>query len=422
MHPSNQHPPASASASASLHGAANQPHSGYPPATPLIPGKLLRLAAVEAHTGRDLFETWSATADGHDAAATHSTWRSVKPGGGVGIGSLLRLAKQNGFTLPKPDQAPIPPNRAEQARIEREREQRQREELDRQRVVQADAAREAARLWAGASEAGASPYLARKGVQGHGVRFLPDGVVLVPLRDQNGALWNVQSIAPERPAAGTDKLFLKGGRKSGLWHWCGDPAGAAVLLIAEGYATAASLHEATGRPVAVAFDAGNLAHVAKALRHQYPAALLVLCGDDDCATEAKTRTNTGRVKAMAAARAVQGVAVFPAPLPAGEAPVNFDFNDLHAAHGLDAVGACIAAAVQAHQVQQAQSSASTTSPAKSRSSPTASTAQSTATACPLPWAKTSALNTSCWRKHSSLKCAKALTMWRCARCCRRTDA
>lgn len=69
-----------------------------------------------------------------------------------------------------------------------------------------------------------------------------------------------------RPADGTDKLFLKGGRKSGLWHWCGDPAGASVLLIAEGYATAASLHQATGRPVAVAFDAGNLAHVAKALR------------------------------------------------------------------------------------------------------------------------------------------------------------
>lgn len=47
MHPINQHPPASASP----HGAANQPHSGHPPATPLIPGKLLRLAAVEAYTG-----------------------------------------------------------------------------------------------------------------------------------------------------------------------------------------------------------------------------------------------------------------------------------------------------------------------------------------------------------------------------------
>ena len=51
-------------------------------------------------------------------------------------------------------------------------------------------------------------------------------------------------------------------QKSGLWHMLGQPEGAAVVLVAEGYATAASLHEATGLPVAVAFDAGNLVHVA----------------------------------------------------------------------------------------------------------------------------------------------------------------
>ena len=37
-------------------------------------------------TGQDLFEAWSATADGHDPRATRSTWRSIKAGGGVGIG------------------------------------------------------------------------------------------------------------------------------------------------------------------------------------------------------------------------------------------------------------------------------------------------------------------------------------------------
>ncbi|MCB1975377.1 MAG: DUF927 domain-containing protein, partial [Burkholderiaceae bacterium] len=213
------------------------------------------------------------------------------------------------------------------------------------------AAQQAAALWASASDEGASPYLARKSVQGHGVRYTPEGFVLVPLRDGDGTLWNVQSIAPQRPAAGTDKLFLKGGRKSGLWHWCGVPAGAGVLLVAEGYATAASLHEATGHPVAVGFDAGNLAHVAKALRQLYPAALLVLCGDDDRATEGKTGTNPGRVKATAAARAVQGLAVFPDGAPADGEPVNFDFNDMHQAQGLQAVGALLEAAIAAHQAQ-----------------------------------------------------------------------
>ncbi len=301
-------------------------------------------------TGQDLFETWSATADGHDPRATRSTWRSIKAGGGVGIGTLLHLAKEHGFVLPKASEAPAAPSPEVLAQRERERVERQQAEQARQQAAHAAAALDAVAQWDAASDTGASPYLGRKGVQAHGVRFAPDGCVLVPLRDAAGALWNLQRIAPERPADGTDKLFLKGGRKSGLWHWCGDPAGAPVLLIAEGYATAASVHQATGRPVAMAFDAGNLAHVAKALRQQHRAALLVLCGDDDRATEARTGTNTGRVKAEAAARAVRGLAVFPGGLPDGGS----DFNDMHQAQGLHAVGACVEAAIAAHQAEQAE--------------------------------------------------------------------
>jgi len=105
-------------------------------------------------------------------------------------------------------------------------------------------------------------------VQPHGVRFTPDGVLLVPMVDAAGVLQNLQRIAPQRPAdGGPDKRFLSGGRKSGLFHVIGQAEGATVLLLAEGYATAASVHEATGRPVVVVrFDAGNLKHVAEALR------------------------------------------------------------------------------------------------------------------------------------------------------------
>lgn len=301
-------------------------------------------------TGQDLFEAWSATADGHDPRATRSTWRSIKAGGGVGIGTLLHLAKEHGFVLPKASEAPAAPSPEELARRANEKAERQQADKAHQDAAHAAAALDAVAQWDAATDTGASPYLARKGVQAHGVRFAPDGCVLAPLRDAAGALWNLQRIAPERPGEGTDKLFLKGGRKSGLWHWCGDPAGASVLLIAEGYATAASVHQATGRPVAVAFDAGNMAHVAKALHQQYRAALLVLCGDDDRATEERTGTNTGRVKAEAAARAVRGLAVFPEGLPDGGS----DFNDMHQAQGLEAVGACIDAAIAAHQAEQAE--------------------------------------------------------------------
>lgn len=319
-------------------------------------------------TGLDLFDTWSASAaDGYDKRAVASTWRSVKAAGGVGVATLLHLAQQHGFTLPKPDRAPAAPTAAELAERKRQQDERRQQEQARIAAEHAAAAEQATQQWAAASEQGTSSYLARKGVQPHGVRFAPGGGLLVPVRDATGKLWNVQRIAPTKPEGGApEKLFLKGGRKSGLWHMLGEVGGGvgadeppAVVLIAEGYATAATLHEATGYPVAVAFDAGNLVHVARALRQQYPAALLAVCGDDDRDTQAKTGNNPGREKAAAAARAVHGLALFPKGLPDGGS----DFNDLaqhvgggggaDEAAGLAAVRRIVADVIEAHRAAPA---------------------------------------------------------------------
>jgi putative DNA primase/helicase len=321
--------------------------------------------------GLDLFTEWSATADGFDARATKSTWQSIKAGGGVGIGTLLHLAKEHGFVLPKGDQAAPKPSPEAVAQRERERAVSQSTEQARVSAAHAAAAAEAATLWDVASERGDSPYLLRKGVQAHGVRFGEGGWLLVPLRDDAGQLCNLQRIAPASPAGGgPDKLFLKGGRKSGLWHVASAPGtpvtAPAVMLVAEGYATAAGLFEATGLPVAIAFDAGNLVNVAKALRRLHPAALLVLCGDDDVQTFARTGNNPGREKATAAARAVRGLAVFPAPLPDNAS----DFNDLHQASGLEAVRAVVQGAIDAHQASQNASHAMQTEQAGIGASPT----------------------------------------------------
>ncbi len=318
--------------------------------------------------GLDLFDAWSASdPDRYDRKAVLSTWKSIKAGGGVSVATLLHLAKEHGFTLPKADQAAAAPTAAELAERERQRVERQRQEQAERLAAHEGAAAEALNLWEGngqpVTDPAQAPYLVRKGVRAHGVRFTHPGTLLVPLRDASGKLWNLQQIAPARPKGGTpEKLFLKGGRKSGLWHLVGELAsateasGPAVLLIAEGYATAATLHEATGHPVAVAFDAGNLRHVARALRQQYPDALLALCGDDDHATEAQNGNNPGREKATAAAQAVGGLAVFPEGLP----PDGSDFNDL-AAHlnaeqgegaGLEAVRRIVAAAIEAHATAQ----------------------------------------------------------------------
>jgi putative DNA primase/helicase len=324
-------------------------------------------------TGFALFDQWSSTADGYSAASAKSTWKSIKPGGGVTIGTLLHEAQQNGFVMGdslSPVHVPSPEQQKQQTQQRAAAAAAAQRDRDATAAQHMATAVQAVERWGkasdsppqgtqGAAQAIAAPYLARKGVQGYGVRYEASGAVLVPLRDAVGTLWNLQTILPTKPAQGSDKLFMKGGRKSGLWHLLGaaqsNIAQVATILIVEGYATAASLHQATGYPVACAFDAGNLKAVAVNIRTAYPGAVLVLCGDDDHDTQASTGRNAGKEKATAAAQAVKGVAVFPAGLLAGET----DWNDLHQRAGLEAVRAQVQAAIDAHSLQTTQQNAAT---------------------------------------------------------------
>ena len=166
---------------------------------------------------------------------------------------------------------------------------------------QARAAERARVLWErGTPAPAAHPYLARKRIQPHGVRLMGDRL-LIPLRDAHGKLWSLQFIAPD-----SEKLFLPGGRTRGCYFAIGG-AVSDTLLVAEGLATAATLHEATGWPVAVAFNANNLRPVAEALRGKFPAARIVITGDNDVATPG----NPGVLRATEAARAVGGRVVYP---------------------------------------------------------------------------------------------------------------
>lgn len=282
--------------------------------------------------GFEMFEAWSRNAANFDAKAVKSSWKSFKPGGGITIATLIAEAKQRGFD-PKAYAPAAPVSPEERQRIERERAERQRAAAAETAQKQEKAADEAAQVWAAGAESGASPYLASKGVSGYGVRYASD-LLLVPLCDEGGKLWNVQRIA----AAG-EKRFLTGGRVSGCFHQIGNVQTSAWLLIAEGYATAATLHQASGYPVAVAFNANNIKHVALALRKRHPDSKLLICADDDRETEAKTGKNPGVVAAVAAANAVGGHWCKPASLPDGGS----DFNDVAAASGLPVVREQIAA-------------------------------------------------------------------------------
>jgi putative DNA primase/helicase len=214
------------------------------------------------------------------------------------------------------------------AQMAEERKRRQQEERERHEL----AAKRAQAIFAAARDADPEhDYLKRKGVEAHGLQVDGCNRLVVPLREPKGAIWSVQTIAPD----GT-KLFLTGGRKRGLFHLLGEPGD--DLVIAEGFATAASIREATGLPVAIAFDAGNLGSVAKSIHCWLPLARIVIAVDDDHATEG----NPGMSKARAAAELIGGNVAVPTFLEDEQGGT--DFNDLAALRGHEPVAAIIRAA------------------------------------------------------------------------------
>ena len=176
-----------------------------------------------------------------------------------------------------------------------------------------------------------TPYLVDKGIGVHpGVFTDGAGATIIPAMDFAG-VWTLQTIGTSG-----EKRFTRHGRKSGCFHVIGGLdglPGARALVVAEGYATAATLAELLGQPVVAGFDGGNLVAVAKALRAHYPQKPIVVVGDDDLAGELNPRIarNSGEVHARDAANAVGGHLVLPvfAPGEQGRDPRRFsDFNDL----------------------------------------------------------------------------------------------
>ena len=202
-------------------------------------------------------------------------------------------------------------------------------------ATQQRASETAAALWSQADPATAHAYLSCKGIQPHGVKVFADKL-LIPMRDTEGKLHSLQTITPDG-----DKRFHPGGRVKGCYHSIGKPAG--VLIVCEGYATGASIHEATGHAVAVAFNAGGLGPVALALRGKYTELKIIVAADDDYLTEG----NPGMSKATAAALAVGGRVAVPSfpTTESGRPDKATDFNDLHQLAGAEAVRQCIESAL-----------------------------------------------------------------------------
>lgn len=223
-------------------------------------------------------------------------------------------------TMSREDQLVIK-SQIEAARKAREEERKERAERARDK---------AGKLWLASDDKFEAAYYSNKLIdKPYGTRtFECDGgrAVVVPMRDIDGTVWGTQRIFPDG-----SKKFLSGQRVEGMFHLIGENVGD-HLLVCEGFATATSLHQATGLSVVVAFNAGNLVPVSKALRKAYPDVAMTICGDDDRWTEG----NPGKAKAVKAATVAQAVVIFPTFVELVERQTT-DFNDLHAREGLESV-------------------------------------------------------------------------------------
>ena len=172
---------------------------------------------------------------------------------------------------------------------------------EQQRTLKQQAtAGECAAIWDSLNDAPQDhPYLVKKGVKPHGVRISEDGRLVVPLYDKSGELCSLQYIA-----ADGKKMFHPGARARGCFWMIGDMQDHHKVFIAEGFATAASIHEATSLPVVIAFNAKNLIPVASAVRELLPHGVLVIVADND-------ESQTGQNCAQEAAKASGAEVVMP---------------------------------------------------------------------------------------------------------------
>ncbi|MEM5529568.1 PriCT-2 domain-containing protein [Gammaproteobacteria bacterium AS21] len=304
------------------------------------------------NNGFDLWDSWSALQAGYNKKQIIVDWKAIKAfgkGGSVTIATLFKLAIDGGY-----EQRPISEEEQKSNQIKAAERAKQRAvDEEKQRAhdekFRAAAAAAAVKIHRSLSSSGDSPYLFKKQVKAYGLGFVQQGIILfydelladvslifgqenisdffkikdrpehqsflyikpgvvaVPMINETGTLQNLQFIFENG-----GKKFIKGGVKSGCWTRLGLYENAHDdVVIAEGYSTAASVHEATGLTVYMAFDAGNLWNVAQVVRKEFANANIIFTADDDRETEAAGKGNPGRDKANTAAKSVGGLVVCP---------------------------------------------------------------------------------------------------------------
>lgn len=327
--------------------------------------------------GKDLWHDWSRQGDNYKASVAEATWKSAKSkAGGITVATLFKQARDNGYRPEKPYVAPNPEQRA---RIARERATQDEIWAAYNHVRHQSAARLANTIWRNAKELTAAdlahPYLRNKDIQDltavAGIRinrYKGQNKLVIPIYSRNGQTGNTELVNLQQIEESGEKRFLAGGQKSGGYAILnGTHADMAQgFYLAEGYATAASVHLATGKPVVIAFDAGNLPVVAARIieRGNLPADTpIYLAADNDRASQ-KGLTKAAEAAAILGGRAQIRLPEFDArditvwqqrhgQLDADDKEqFPSDFNDLAEIRGMDAVKEALGTPLSAERTAQ----------------------------------------------------------------------
>ncbi len=183
----------------------------------------------------------------------------------------------------------------------------------------AKAKAEVQKLWDSSPNAVTHPYLIKKGVSAHGLKVSGNDL-LVPMKDEKGLLCSLQRI-------NKDKKFYPGGKVVGCTHTI---HGNGTTYLCEGYATAATIHDATGGTVIIAFNSGNLKCVVKQITKPFT----IVADNDQWKSDNSNPGVEAAEKAKKAAK-VECKIIIPQFKDISGLPT--DFNDLATNEGLSEV-------------------------------------------------------------------------------------
>lgn len=291
---------------------------------------------------------WTSKAGHTYIVGAYGVWRGNDDGY-----TKIELSKDSASALTDEDKAAI---KAAHKEAERKLAEVRKAEIKK-------ASQWAASVWGKCAPCEAHDYLTIKQIKPHGLRILPEsvgemtlagiddsnffrlksaaGALVVPMHDAKGVVQGLQFIYakghPRRIKIERDKEFWPSGMAmGGTFGQIGPVRRAGIMLIAEGYATAASLHECTGQTVAYAFSANNLIKAGKQLAKEYGGLHILFCADDDYLTDG----NPGCTAAANACAEIERSAWIKPIFPKDEAGNDArngkkltDFNDLFVMSG-----------------------------------------------------------------------------------------